>query len=202
MIIIGIDIGVKNMGISSMEWSDDFETYSLRVCEVVDISTFPHRGCEKECTLHHDNTYSDFIDHFFQYYYDELEIADLILLERQPPMGYVVVEQLIFHQYRKKSILVHPCSLHKYFQWYGDYEMRKGQSIKTAVKHVADTSKILHSLERAHDVSDSICFILYYGLQKRDAIRQKKLSERVLGVKFTDEYTVSDFLDSFTYKSK
>ena len=201
MIIIGIDVGVKNLGISSMEWSDDFEEYSLRLCQVVDITTFPHKD-SGTCNLYHDNTYSDFLDHVFHYYEDEFQVADKILIERQPPGGYVVVEQLIFHQFRQKSVLIHPCSVHKYFSWCSDYDLRKGQSVNTAMKYVGDAGNVLNSLTRAHDVADSICFILYYGFSIRDEIRVVNQSKAALSVQFTDEFTVGDFLNSFAYKLK
>jgi hypothetical protein len=46
---------------------------------------------------------------------DFFEMADFILIERQPPMGLTAVEQLIFSRWRDKAILVHPRSMHKYF---------------------------------------------------------------------------------------
>lgn len=186
-----------------MEWDDEFVEYSLILSEAVDITKFPHPPdlSFKECRLHHDSTYSDYMDHFFQLYQSLLQQADLILVERQPPMGYVVVEQLIFHQYRNKCRLVHPCSVHKFFGWCSDYELRKIQSVKTALKYITEASDTLLSLERAHDVSDSICFILFYALQQREIIRCRKLSEETLGVQFNDQFTVGDFINTFTYKA-
>ena len=202
MLIIGIDVGVKNLGITAMEWCDEFEEYRLHLSDAVDVTTFPHpeHMSYTECTLHHDLTYSDYLDHFFQVYEKVLDRADLILIERQPPMGYVVVEQLIFHQYRDKCQLVHPCSVHKFFGWCSDYELRKVQSVKTAMKYVPEVSDYLLRLERAHDVSDSVCFILFYVLRERETLRVKNLSEKMLGVEFSDEYTVGDFITSFSFK--
>ena len=54
------------------------------------------------CKLYHENAMCDYINHVFQEYSEYFNNADLILIERQPPMGLIVIQELIMNKYREK----------------------------------------------------------------------------------------------------
>ena len=179
--VMSIDIGVKNLGISFTIINDDFTINDIIWIDLYDLTHFKHEKVEKkDCKLHHTKTFSDWIDHFFQEYSDFIEKADFILIERQPPTGFVVVEQLIFNRYREKSFLINPINYHTFLCMRGlSYEGRKIRSIEIANKTI-ENEDILFQLslyERKHDISDSICMLLYWLNKKQNSyIKQEKIN--------------------------
>jgi hypothetical protein len=116
------------------------------------------------------------MNHIFQEYNEYFEIADYIIIERQPIQGMVGIEQLIFSRYRNKSHLAHPSSMHKHFRLgHLDYDQRKSRTIKIAEKHL--TGDILDQFRhypRNHDISDSICIVLFWLSRKHSEWIEKE----------------------------
>jgi len=114
---------------------------------------------------------------------DFFEMADFILIERQPPMGLTAVEQLIFSRWRDKAILVHPRSMHKYFNiGEYDYEQRKIYTEKIARMNLDDTElqEQLGFYGRAHDIAHSICLMLFWIKIQQDKYIEKKRRKYIM----------------------
>jgi hypothetical protein len=142
--ILCIDIGVKHLGLAAMIC--DKETYDFREIvgvDLMDITTFPHPDgvCKKSCCLKHAKTFADWMEHVFVYYDIIFSKVDKILIERQPPGGFVVVEQLIYSRYRDKCELIAPNSVHKFFKiGMYDYDERKEKVEEIARKKISNPS--------------------------------------------------------------
>lgn len=172
---LGIDVGLYHMGLVGCKISKDFKLLSTEFCELVDITNFK---CDKGCMLFHSKGIADYMTHFFKNYSEYFNKADYIIIERQPPMGLVVIQELIMFNYRAKCILVSPNSMHAH---YGigdlDYESRKIRTIKL-------TEKLLYKFEsyqkliRKHDVADALCITKYYLFVKNLEYLEKERLEK------------------------
>ena len=95
-----------------------------------------------------------------------LDACDVLLIERQPIMGLVAVEQLILGHHRDKTTLVSPNSMHKFFniaQY--TYEGRKKQTVaiaSTLLEHHSDMLKQMQAHERQHDIADALVLMYFY----------------------------------------
>lgn len=165
--LLSIDVGILNLGFAGIEFNSDFEFQRIIGMELIDITKFHHRdGYNLEnCPLHHSRTASDWLDHIFWTYSEIFDSVDLILIERQPPMGLVAIEQLIFSQYREKCILINPRQMHKHFCIQGyNYERRKIATTEFA-KTFIDTVELANHFDtykRQHDIADGICQAIYF----------------------------------------
>lgn len=215
--VLSIDIGIKHLGISVTLLNDDYSIIEIIWIDLIDIQKFVHKDgpSKKDCKLGHTKTFCDWINHVFQENEMIFENADIILIERQPPMGLVGIEQLIFSRWRDKSILISPNSMHKHFNiGYYDYEQRKYQTEKIAKKYLdifSNMSKKFDMFERRHDISDSICMMLFWvnGKQKEYLCNKRKeeLMERRMSIVYDrkkDGYRigVNEWFEQFRYVGK
>jgi hypothetical protein len=181
--VLSIDIGVLHLGISVTTLDEEFNMVEIIWIDLINITEFIHkRGPnKKDCKLHHTKTFCDWLNHTYQENIDYFEMADFILVERQPPMGFVVIEQLIFSRWRDKTILISPNSMHKYFNiGCYDYEQRKVYTEKIARMKI-ENKRLLEQLEyydRAHDIADSICIMVYWiNLKHKEYQKEKRRKE-------------------------
>lgn len=149
--------------------------------DLIHITEYVHQHGQSrdDCKLYHTKTFCDWLNHTFQENIGFYEMADFILVERQPPMGLVVIEQLIFSKWMKKTILISPNSMHKYFE-IGDYEKRKECTDKITRMKITD-EKLLEQLgfyHRTHDIADSICIMLYWIHKKHEEYIHEITEER------------------------
>ena len=164
--VLCIDVGVINLGMAALI-CDPFTYKFQRVVgvDLIDITKHIHTdGNECHCTLNHTRTFTDWMEHLFQYYKDVFEGVDRILIERQPPCGFVAVEQLIYSRYRHKCELISPNSVHKYLRIGGlDYDGRKEKVVEIALKNIQSpqVEEFLH-FDRRHDMGDAICMGLFW----------------------------------------
>lgn len=178
--VLSIDIGVLHLGISVTNLDKDFNIIEIIWIDLINIKRFVHKWgpSKKQCTLYHTKTFCDWLNHTFQENIDFFEKADYILVERQPPTGLVVVEQLILARWRDKTILVHPRSMHSYFNiGKFDYEQRKVYTEKIARIYIKDPALLeqLGYYDRAHDIADSICLMLFWANKKREECKNEKM---------------------------
>ena len=126
MIILSIDVGYTNMGLSSALIDENFNIIFRNVYKI-DLGHVVHnRVPAHQCTIPHTRETCDRIDHFVQEYLPLLEECDYILIERQPPTGLKDVEGLLMSKFRNKTILISPNAMHKYFKIsHLDYDQRK-----------------------------------------------------------------------------
>ncbi len=180
--ILSIDIGVLHLGLLRVDVdSDGFRIHSF---SLVDITKYTHNTVSvNECTLPHTKTFADWIVHMVQEYQTWFDEATVILLERQPPVGFVVIEQILFLLHRARTVLISPRSMHSHFQiQHLDYDARKQWTTFRCI-HALDT--VEHQLQfhcalsRQHDVADAFCLFLYWFeiRQRRAADEQRKRDE-------------------------
>ena len=212
--ILCIDIGVKHLGLAAMIC--DKETYDFREVvgvDLMDITTFPHPDgvCKKSCCLNHAKTFADWMEHVFVYYDIIFSKVDKILIERQPPGGFVVVEQLIYSRYRDKCELIAPNSVHKFFKiGMYDYDERKEKVEEIARKKISNPSVLaeFESFERKHDMADAICFGIFWlskqhtqYLEEENIKRLKRMAIST-GGRVPVGMNFADWLKQFEYRPK
>jgi len=185
--VLSIDIGIINLGYVYSEITFNVpqtskyknlvlnknyvfnEGIKIIDCDRIDITKIKHLRVKRECCkLHHDNCIPDYLDHFIQEcgYFDE---CNILILERQPPVGITNVQDLLFKLFRNKVILISPNSVHKYFSLNRDYIVRKTESISIASKYLTNLKK-WESNNRKHDMSDALLNILYWYKIKLDLL--------------------------------
>lgn len=162
MLLFCIDIGITNMGVAYINAHSHDQLECIHAARV-DITDFK---CTKNCNLSHSAVSADWISHLIADYQTDLDSADVVLIERQPPMGHRCIEQLLFQAFRHKAILIHPRSFLCYFNISNmDYDDRK-KSLVSRARRVFQTSsadvQAALQQERAHDVADAMLFAVYY----------------------------------------
>lgn len=209
-VFLCIDVGIINLGMSII--TTDFE-YNIKDVNAVDLINISDFKCDKDvCKLKHNKMCSDWVDHLIQNFGIAFEQVNNIFIERQPPSGLVSVEQLILSKFRDKTILIHPCSMHKFFNISKyDYEDRKKFTEKIAIDSIkTDNIKdIFNSFERKHDMADSIC-IGIFGIniirKEFEEYKTNKENEKFLNNPFTlnklslNGITINEWFNKFYYK--
>lgn len=202
--VLSIDIGVLHLGISISILDIEYKLIDIIWVDLIDITKFIHNKSEK-CKLYHTKTFTDWLEHVFYNNRELFERVDYILIERQPPCGFVVVEQLIFSKWRHKSILISPNSMHSYFKIRDlDYEGRKEFNNKLMLNILPKSLKLqLDNYDRIHDISDSICLMLFWinrkQIEYRKQLRKKIILERRYKIINDTTINTSEWLDLHKY---
>lgn len=195
--LLSIDIGIKHLGMILLQCNQDYSINDIVWFELVDITEFHHLdvASEKTCELFHCKTMADWLSHIFYLHSELFDLSEYILIERQPPQGHVSVEQIIFFQYRKKAVLLHPRSIHKFFGWNSsicadiDYDKRKERSEEIFRYRLSKTERTWlkeawEMLPRKHDISDAYLQAVYFchnkNLMEVQALNAKSRLERTL----------------------
>jgi hypothetical protein len=202
--VLSIDVGVIHLGISVSILNSDYTLKEIIWVDNIDITDYKHTKCLiSQCKLYHTKTFSDWIDHMIEENKEYFDESDIIIIEKQPPAGFVVVEQLIFSKYRHKTTIVSPNSVHKYFNFFNlDYDKRKEFSVKIADRFLSE--KLIEKskrFDRRHDISDSICIMLYFINKKQE--EYKKIQRRKeVEILTTDNKGLNVFqkLEMFRYR--
>jgi len=172
MNILSIDIGMINLALVYVNVNSDYtikEVVFNKLVNLVDLNY--HKDLED---IYKTNETSDRIRNLILHYNDFFTNADKILIERQPPMGFKCIEQVIFFMYRQKTVLISPNAMHSFFQiGHLDYDGRKDKTEKIASEFLSYSS-YYNNLERKHDLADSMCMIIFY----LNSFREKYLKEQ------------------------
>ena len=177
--VLSIDIGIVNLGYvyAEMSFPDihidgsryktkcnlkrNNENIRILACDKINITCMHHKRVPYDkCTLMHDNCIPDYLDHFVQEH-NMFETCDILLLERQPPVGITNVQDLLFKQFRHKVILISPNTIHSYFGMSSEYDTRKQQSETISKSFLHDQTNFKKHI-RKHDISDALLFVLYH----------------------------------------
>ena len=154
------------------------------------------------------------MSHIFEFYKPIFEGCTKILVERQPPQGFVVIEQLLYSKYRDKTELIHPNSMHSFFNISNyDYEKRKEEVEKIFLEYVReDLKEEFLQLERRHDIADALCIGLYWINNKQNEYKLLETQKRLenLNIKYKDKTSyefeegmdLMEYLHQFNYSSK
>lgn len=190
--ILSIDIGIINMGITK---AIIYPTYTFKIisCRLINILGYTCR--DKHCTFGHKRSICDCLNHLFK---NSLFDTDIILLEKQPITGLTSVEELILNKFRTVTCLIYPTSMHIALGIdHLDYEHRKIMTVKFAEKYISHFPDFSH--ERKHDMSDSMCFIIYF-------FQIMKLNKPIIKPKIENKQFLnsnsnfSNFISQFKYK--
>lgn len=212
--ILCVDVGVVNLGLSALIADPVTLKFNKIVgIDLLDITKIlhPDHTPECKCTLNHSKTFTDWMEHVFQYYHHVFDAVDKIIIERQPPQGFVVVEQLIYSKYRNKCQLISPGSLHKFFKLSTDYETRKQESIQIALQYIEKEPQIYQefvTFNRKHDITDSILMGLFWLDKEHHNYLEKEYQKYIanLTIKTNQwggcpkEVNIDEFLSQFKYK--
>jgi hypothetical protein len=202
IIILSIDIGIQPLGMVLSSVNEKYEFQKILWMDLVDITIF---RCHPKCNLHHDKTFADWVLHVIEYYKDIFEKATFILIERQPPQGLVVIEQILFGCWRDKSILISPNSVHKFFKiGQLDYEQRKIASVNISKKYLSQTfENQLQTCHRKHDICDAILFTIFWTTKEKEKkeieILHKKRKDAFDKVNNKLGMSLNDFFDMYRY---
>jgi hypothetical protein len=206
MKILVIDVGLLHFALIGADLEKDYLNREKVIlekeiffCDVIDITELITDCNDKECILYHDKIICDYMMHLFKKFRSLFDMVDKILIERQPPMGLVAVQELIMREYRNKSELISPNSMHCFFkiQQY-DYDERKIHTVKIAMEYLGSLKTFIFN-ERKHDMADALC-ILYYFInlkQKEQQMLDKEMKYKEM--KYSDINFISN-LDQFKYK--
>lgn len=173
--IVSIDVGINNMAIISSTIVNN-TIISIDTCELVNIKEETINCCNPKCILGHTKSAIDWVNHFIYKFKKQLDLANVILIEQQPPGGLQHIEILIIKEYRNKIINVSPRSLHTWMllEQNTSYEKRKEKMEQRAEPYLKNTPAWKKNTERKHDLADALCFILFH-LEKnkeRETVRE------------------------------
>ena len=156
MIIVGIDIGLVNLGICKIK-VHKLGKYECLMADLVDTT---HFKCDRQtCQLRHEACHVDWVSHLLQSYKEDFDKAEIVCIERQPPGGHAASEQLLFAALREKAVLIHPRS---FIAWMCigslDYEFRKVAVVNHARRVFAadPIAQVALGKGRAHDIADAL----------------------------------------------
>ncbi len=98
MKILAIDIGLIHLAMvavnlqkNHLEREEVIIENEIYFCELIDISKLISDCNKSKCDLYHDKIICDYMTHLFKKYKSLFDDADKILIERQPPFGFVAV---------------------------------------------------------------------------------------------------------------
>jgi len=156
-------------------------------CNRIDITNVKHKRIQFcDCKLHHDHCIPDYLDHFVQEtpYFEE---CDVLIIERQPPVGITNVQDLLFKEFRDKVLLISPGSIHKYFGLSTIYSERKEESEKIAQSFLSNFSKFTKN-NRKHDISDALLMTIFFCKQKTETLINNKNYQENLQIHDFDKF--------------
>ena len=181
MLIISVDIGVHNLGWCWCEIDDKtWDPKSIVVKSVGrrDITNHSHINVSRtDCCLYHDNNMVDYVLHFKQDYGWMFDQSDLVMVERQPPGGFINIQDLFTLFWRDKIKLVNPVQIHSFFSMRNlDYEQRKVRSMSLASKYIGGEKEFILNT-RKHDMADAMLSIIWWVSKHREVYlaEQKRL---------------------------
>jgi hypothetical protein len=205
-VVLCIDVGILNLGISVGLIDEQFNLKEIAYVDLIDITKFTHthelEG--KECNLHHGKNIADWMEHMFQEHLPLFQECDYILVEKQPPIGLVSIEQLIYYRWRDKCHLISPRSMHKHYNiGQFEYEQRKLQTMHIAESILYWSQRAIQkyeTLERKHDIADSICLMEFWLHKNKINYLEQKRIEKINKIQLTlNGMTLHDWFEQFRY---
>lgn len=177
MLLLSIDVGLKNMALVLFRWKcHPRHAPEIIGYERIDLTNLPHRRiCMSKCNIPHTNEMADHVAHFIQEYFDWLNEADKILIERQPPGGLTEIHSLLLFKFRSKTTLISPNAVHAYYTInHLNYEERKVRSLLFARNR--HPGVIPETDDRWHDVSDAIMMGHWWCSQQKVPVPESSLN--------------------------
>ena len=173
MYFVSIDIGIIHMAIVCAEVNEDYTVDKIEYCSLDDI-TVPCKT--KNCRFNHGKNLTDRMIHYFEKYKNHFERADKILVEQQPIMGFVSIQELFRFKFQDKVKTIHPRSMHCYFGIQKlNYEERKKKTIEIAWERLSQFKNFMFEV-RKNDMADALCLLEFY--LSKEMKKYKKLEWR------------------------
>lgn len=157
--ILSVDVGTENLSyvqaVVEREITGEWKLITVIKDVRKDIKKFENCGGPGICPLKfHDKNFTDYLQHLF--HYDKVfEESNIILVERQPQIkGLVAIQELILREYRDKTFLQHPTSVHTRFKNTQKHE--KDPEVRRALrklKAVKETEELM-SIHLNQSISD------------------------------------------------
>lgn len=178
MYVISIDIGLFHLGIIGAKVTQDYRLEEVDFCELVNLKELVEYCNIPGCEFHHELCISDYMIHFFEKYKKWLDRSNIILLEQQPPMGFISVQELIRFKYRSKTVTISPNSVHSYYDiGHRNYEQRKEFTVLYS-KQYLEKFDSFNTNKRKHDLADSFIMLMYYlCVRNREYVNDVMLRE-------------------------
>lgn len=161
--IASIDVGWQHLAFAIV-LTDHSLLWNIRKTKLINLKELKHKRVKSgECKLNHSNNASDLLDHFFQEYGHFFDDVSLVLIEKQPPTGLVVVEQLLYSHFKSKAMLVYPKSMIAHFGLPDNRELRKKKVEQLALRWMPSLKYHLKDhYDRVQDICDCVMFIKYF----------------------------------------
>lgn len=175
--IVSIDIGFEHMGVIGAQVFEDYTLDTITFCKLVNIKKLVTECSMDNCELKHSLCITDYMYHFFKIYGDHFERATHIVIERQPPKGFIAVQELIIYRYREKTTLVSPNSIHKHFTMPKVQKLRKMFTVCMANNRLSKFLDYANS-PRKHDMSDAYCQLMYFLNKKQSVLESQQNLEK------------------------
>lgn len=176
MLITSIDVGLIHLGLVSAHYNEKkHKITKIKHCELINLTKMATYCKRNKCPYRDkkSKSVSHYLWHMFKKYKPLFGMSNIILLERQPHVGFTNVEQIFQYQFPDKSILINPRSMHKFLKIGDlDYEERKEATTKIANKYLGKLPNFKKN-ERKHDMSDAMCMILFHTSKMKHADAMK-----------------------------
>ena len=193
MFIVSIDIGLYHLGLIGAQVHDNYIIDTVTDCKLVNIKEETQFCTNGNCKLHHELCMSDYISHFIQNYGNLLDRAEIILLEQQPPLGFISIQELIKFNYRNKTKMVSPCAMHAFFSiGHLSREGRKNMTVKMAKNYLEGVGDFDDN-ERQHDLCDAYMLMKFYLVHKHNEYQTEQ------ELKNHKQTKVHKLIQSFSY---
>jgi hypothetical protein len=170
--VMSIDIGIHNFAYVVAKWVQTkngiWKINNFIAMKKIDLTKFD--GCleTKQCQLspHHDKCITDYLVHFCNHpaHSYHLYHCDYLLVEAQPPTGFIAIQEFFRQHYRSIFQLVQPKSVHKYYNiGKRSYDERK----EFTTSYTLQQLRTLFSIDdipyqRKHDIGDAYCQMMFY----------------------------------------
>lgn len=186
MFVISIDVGIFNLGLIFAD-TKHFTIQKIYLCKLVNIKSLCEFCNDNKCELYHELCISDYMSHLFKQYNDYFQKANLIIIERQPPTGFISIQELILTKYRHKTKVISPNAMHKYFNiTHYNYDQRKQFTIKYSDRYINHFEDYIIN-ERKHDLADAVCLLIYYLKHIKHIKSNKKKINTIKQIKQTEQ---------------
>lgn len=192
MNILSIDIGIINMAFIFARIDENYRLKEIISCKNVNICVCNDK---LNCKLDHKNfnRMSGKIKHFIDSN-EEFKKADIIICEKQPPFGLIIIEELLLFKF-PDMYLVSPNAMHAYYEINNyDYEKRKQLTVNISTKKL-NKFECFRKNERKHDMADSYCLLKFWLMKTGKELLKKKELEKWR----QNNSKIIKCLDSFKY---
>jgi hypothetical protein len=177
-LVLCIDVGVLNMAFVVMRIDSLYRSTGVVHAVKENITKCVDPTCRLTCCddrlLRFRNSVQ--VRHFLEKHRAWFERSPILLAEQQPPMGLLVIQELLLYEF-PEMLLVSPRSMHAFYGiGHLDYDHRK-----VAVGEIAESAlakfAAFQEHERVHDMADAYCLARCW-LHKKEVKERERVSNQ------------------------